>query len=417
MSSPLTNDEHKSSDTSLVPTSNGASSHAEPRQDDITASTSEASAASPVHVPPSSTTLNEPRTLENGTELRQSDPEVQVMSNRILQLTEPSTELHIQADDDDHLWTSKATTTPLASSSLESKRPVNSQRPITGILSAAARNQEMPASSSTPQPESCLVTSREFNPPSSVSCQTSTPSTVILTQLEAQALDHDEVEYEVRQRILASEVVRAKASRLSSIVINQRQSRRRWWIMGALLLVVGVAAVVVGVVLETSAPPGTNPPSISSSPTGAPTTVNPRRDQLTAYLTEHAPGISSSYLSLGETQHAIDYVLNELGDLAIDDRAVQHVGLVAVYYGNQGERWYNSTGWLTEAPFCTWYGVFCDEEGYVTELRLNSNGVWGNPGFSYTLPASLGSVGQQPISSSFDRARLLSASRDPQRES
>jgi len=49
--------------------------------------------------------------------------------------------------------------------------------------------------------------------------------------------------------------------------------------------------------------------------------------------------------------------------------------------------WKTSTAWKTDANFCTWYGVDCDENGSVASIQLGSNGLKGSvPSLIWTLP-------------------------------
>jgi hypothetical protein len=52
--------------------------------------------------------------------------------------------------------------------------------------------------------------------------------------------------------------------------------------------------------------------------------------------------------------------------------------------------WTESFGWLTDADECTWFGVECDENGFVIALRLAKNGLTGSfPDEVKSLGASL----------------------------
>ncbi len=88
------------------------------------------------------------------------------------------------------------------------------------------------------------------------------------------------------------------------------------------------------------------------------------------------------------------------------DRAV----LVALYEATDGANWTNNTNWLSDRPLAEWYGVTSNNDGRVTRLIVNDNGLsgtlptslgdlksleWlnlGNNELSGTLPASLGSL-------------------------
>ena len=64
------------------------------------------------------------------------------------------------------------------------------------------------------------------------------------------------------------------------------------------------------------------------------------------------------------------------------DRAV----LVALYEATNGNNWTNNTNWLSNKPLDEWYGVTTDDDGRVTNLRLNDNALAG------ALPSALGDL-------------------------
>jgi len=56
---------------------------------------------------------------------------------------------------------------------------------------------------------------------------------------------------------------------------------------------------------------------------------------------------------------------------------LQVCGLESIYNETGGEYWYNNTGWTTEQDHCSWFGITCDEQGYVIEIYLSSNNITG----------------------------------------
>ena len=60
--------------------------------------------------------------------------------------------------------------------------------------------------------------------------------------------------------------------------------------------------------------------------------------------------------------------------------------LVAVYNATNGETWYESDNWLSDAPLGEWEGVTTDDDGRVTRLSLGRNDLSGE------IPAELGSL-------------------------
>ena len=60
--------------------------------------------------------------------------------------------------------------------------------------------------------------------------------------------------------------------------------------------------------------------------------------------------------------------------------------LVALYNAKDGDNWYESANWLSDAPLGEWEGVTTNDDGRVTELRLVGYSLSGE------LPAELGSL-------------------------
>ena len=60
--------------------------------------------------------------------------------------------------------------------------------------------------------------------------------------------------------------------------------------------------------------------------------------------------------------------------------------LVALYNATDGENWYRSDNWLSDAPLGEWYGVATDDAGRVTVLWPTANDLSGE------IPAELGSL-------------------------
>lgn len=65
--------------------------------------------------------------------------------------------------------------------------------------------------------------------------------------------------------------------------------------------------------------------------------------------------------------------------------SITRSALMDLYTLTNGPAWLASTGWNTNADYCTWYGVSCvDNE--VTQLVLNKNHLTGS------IPASIGNL-------------------------
>lgn len=57
--------------------------------------------------------------------------------------------------------------------------------------------------------------------------------------------------------------------------------------------------------------------------------------------------------------------------------AYQRESLGFLYRETNGDNWKNNTNWLSEAPISEWYGITCDEDGFVTEINLGDNALSG----------------------------------------
>ena len=60
--------------------------------------------------------------------------------------------------------------------------------------------------------------------------------------------------------------------------------------------------------------------------------------------------------------------------------------MVAFYNATDGENWRNNDNWLSDAPLGEWEGVNTDDDGRVTILVLEGNGLSGE------IPAELVSL-------------------------
>ncbi len=78
-------------------------------------------------------------------------------------------------------------------------------------------------------------------------------------------------------------------------------------------------------------------------------------------------------------------------DATVDDGScvyqsvIDSLALVALYNSTNGDGWTNNTSWLTDIPFCNWYGITC-ESGNVTEVVQNNNNLMGS------IPPELGNL-------------------------
>jgi len=59
------------------------------------------------------------------------------------------------------------------------------------------------------------------------------------------------------------------------------------------------------------------------------------------------------------------------------DHEVELQSLQSIYNEMSGDYWFNNTGWTTDQDRCNWFGITCDEQGFVIEINLPSNNVTG----------------------------------------
>lgn len=62
-----------------------------------------------------------------------------------------------------------------------------------------------------------------------------------------------------------------------------------------------------------------------------------------------------------------------------------YAALAHLYLGSNGPAWKTHTGWLSDEPYCTWFGVSCDD-GKITGLHLPENNLDGS------VPVELGAL-------------------------
>ena len=85
----------------------------------------------------------------------------------------------------------------------------------------------------------------------------------------------------------------------------------------------------------------------------------------------------------------LNFDASYLGDLPFcgtGSAETDREALVALYKATNYENWFESDNWLSDAPIGEWYGVVTNDDGRVTALVLNFNGLSGE------IPAELGSL-------------------------
>lgn len=89
-----------------------------------------------------------------------------------------------------------------------------------------------------------------------------------------------------------------------------------------------------------------------------------------------------------------DFPVEDGSSLSSEQQALQLYAVACIYFSTFGVRsdwtdfqfgpdvalpgWYSSRGWLgTAADVCSWYGLTCDEQGRVSKIQLDTNGLTG----------------------------------------
>eukprot|EP00980_Cylindrotheca_fusiformis_P017370 scaffold5392_cov107-Cylindrotheca_fusiformis.AAC.3 len=131
------------------------------------------------------------------------------------------------------------------------------------------------------------------------------------------------------------------------------------------------------------------PTGTISSPTQNPTVSPTVVGSATSAPTRDRKSIIEYALKDNEIKHANAKALKWLEDEDtymyhqskhkedVADVMIERYALAAIFDQLQGDRWSDSSNWMTETSHCEWHGVGCDSEEYVTQLRLGGNGLSG----------------------------------------
>jgi Leucine-rich repeat (LRR) protein len=149
------------------------------------------------------------------------------------------------------------------------------------------------------------------------------------------------------------------------------------------LIALSIAMAVLSLALVITAAGGTAS-SVSGEASGIEAGEVVRDGTDNRLLADRRPKLSQ-YESLSLTE-PISIYLPLVPSAGFIDKAVERAALMAFYNSTNGDGWINNTGWGTEASFCEWYGVTCDENEHVAILDLDRNKISG------TLPAEIGDL-------------------------
>ncbi len=88
-------------------------------------------------------------------------------------------------------------------------------------------------------------------------------------------------------------------------------------------------------------------------------------------VTYTSPGVYFQAADSEGCETLIPVVVKE-GNTKIDYNA-----LAALYFSTGGAEWLDNSGWLTECDVCDWYGITCDSDKRIIEIKLPNNGLTG----------------------------------------
>lgn len=116
-----------------------------------------------------------------------------------------------------------------------------------------------------------------------------------------------------------------------------------------------------------------------------PTCVKSRYDELKVnFLPNLNPNFDADEDSCASGNVAlINLATTTTGDESVKELESMYL-LSVLFYATEGQTWFNSNLWASDGPYCSWWGVLCNENLDVIELNLESNNLVG------TLPTELG---------------------------
>ena len=111
------------------------------------------------------------------------------------------------------------------------------------------------------------------------------------------------------------------------------------------------------------------------------------REQLIMYKLQNISG--DAVIQDGTPQHKASQWIMYNDDMTVDaneePRFTQRYVLATMYYALSGESWNNSTGMLSSASECRWYGVDCAPLTHVIQKIK-----WGNNTLAGSIPSEIG---------------------------
>jgi Leucine-rich repeat (LRR) protein len=75
-----------------------------------------------------------------------------------------------------------------------------------------------------------------------------------------------------------------------------------------------------------------------------------------------------------QNQDAPFYGSKECSSFGSNDESERDI-LVKLYDDLNGTNWIDQTNWNSDQSHCTWFGIVCNEKGFISEISLESNGL------------------------------------------
>ena len=188
-----------------------------------------------------------------------------------------------------------------------------------------------------------------------------------------------------------------------SMNTNAKCVNRRvmYWVAGVALLL-AIIATVVGIVVSVGDPKGTPSPVNAATTNGVCSMqeiVLECQDGESVFASDIPDCASEQYNSLLGLLKEVDPTLVDMEETscAPENLALLTLALTATeanstdkyilnvfYFSTSGHEWFDSSGWLSIEHQCTWRGIFCNDEGVIESLEMESNNLSGS------IPTELG---------------------------